>query len=61
MRRPRYIIERLLPHPPHGAARTIGRCWIKIGLAGRLAAAERILINAMTDTGDRVRIRQVRA
>jgi hypothetical protein len=65
MRRPRYIVERLLDHPTHGAARSIGRTWIKIGSFKKLAPAERCLINDMTDNGSNhrsfSRIREVRA
>jgi hypothetical protein len=57
----RFVVERLLDKPPIGAAKTIRRVWIKVGFAGRLAAAERMLINVATDSSDRVRIRQVRA
>jgi hypothetical protein len=63
MRKPnhRFVIERLLPRPPVGAAHNIRRVWQKVGFAGRLAAAETIAKNIMTDTADFVRIRQVRA
>src|ERR1017187_3100012 len=64
MRRPRYIVERLLDHPPHGAARSIKRVWKVVGRFGKLAPAERCLVNDLTDNGSNhrsfSRIRELR-
>jgi hypothetical protein len=61
MRR-RFIVERL-HKPPAGAARSIKSVWFKVGTFGKIAPAERCLINSLIDHGkySRSRIREVRA
>jgi hypothetical protein len=56
----RFVVERLLTSPPAGSARTIKRVWQKLGHFGRLAAAERALINSAIDSDNLIRIREVR-
>ncbi len=59
-KRPRFIVEEE-SFPPQSAARSIKRVWIKRAFCTRIAAAERALINIMTDSGNRVRIREARS
>ena len=53
----RFVIERKLERPLPGASKSIRTVWIKIARVGRKAAAEAIMIRAMTDGGF-VRIRE---
>jgi hypothetical protein len=58
MRRSRYIVERLSTVRP--LAHSIGRVWLRVCTASRIATAERVKIRAMTD-GDFIRIRVVQS
>jgi hypothetical protein len=55
-----FQVERQIPIP-FGAARNIRRLFVRVARCTRITTAEIILRNVMQDTGDFVRIREVKA